>query len=136
MLWVVKDLDNVIAQWGKLGFIQVIMLDTVVAELKKTVKPVKIRLAKANFGGANIFWIQPLEEKSVFSEFNNSYGDGAMSLVYRMKSKEALQSELNRLNGIGLDIKEEINIVTKEVNIYYILMDTRNEGKYYRGYTY
>jgi hypothetical protein len=35
MLWVINDLDNVIANWGKLGFTQVIILDTVVAELKK-----------------------------------------------------------------------------------------------------
>lgn len=136
MLWVVKDLDNVIAHWGKLGFTQVIMLDTVVAELKKTGKTVKIRLAKANLGGANITWIQPLGEESIFSEFNNSYGDGVMSLIHRMKSQEALQSELNRLSGIGLDIKDEINIATKEGSLNYVLMDTRNEGKYYLGYTY
>ena len=136
MLWMVKDLDNVIAHWGKLGFTQVVMLDTVVAEFKKTGKTMKIRLAKANLGGANITWIQPLSAESVFSEFNNSYGDGAMSLVHRMKSKEALQAEIKRLNGIGLDIKEEIKILTKEGSLNYVLMDTRNEGKYYLGYTY
>lgn len=136
MLWVINDLDNVIANWGKLGFTQVIMLDTVVAELKKTGKTVKIRLAKANLGGANITWIQPLGGESVFSEFHNSYGDGAMSLVHRMESKEALHGELNRLDVIGLDIKEEINIVTNEENLYYVLMDTKDEGKYYFGYTY
>lgn len=136
MLWVIEDLDNVIAHWGKLGFTQVIMLDTVVAELIKTGKTVKIRLAKANIGGSNITWIQPLGEESVFSEFHNSYGDGAMSLVHRMESKEALQGELNRLSGIGLDIKEEINILTNKGNLYYILMDTWDDGKYYLGYTY
>jgi len=136
MLWVIDDLDNVIANWGKLGFTQVIMLDTVVAKLKKTGKTVKIRMAKANLGGSNITWIQPLGKESVFSEFHNSYGDGAMSLVHRMKSKEALQGELNRLSGIGLNIKEEINILTNKGNLYYVLMDTRDEGKYYLGYTY
>ncbi|MCX6254796.1 MAG: VOC family protein [Bacteroidia bacterium] len=136
MLWVINDLDNVIANWGKLGFTQVIILDTVVAELKKTGETVKIRMAKANLGGANVTWIQPLREESVFSEFHNSYGDGAMSLVHRMKSKEVLQDELNRLSGIGLHIKEEINILTNKGDLYYVLMDTRHEGKYYLGYTY
>lgn len=136
MLWVVKDLDHVSAQWAKLGFNQVIRFDTVVAEFRKTGKTVKIRLAKANLAGANITWIQPLGEESVFSEFNHSYGDGAMSLVHRMKSKEALQAEIKRLNAIGLDIKEEIKILTKEGSLNYVLMDTRNEGKYYLGYTY
>ena len=136
MLWVVKDLDHVIAHWAKLGFNQVIRFDTVDAEFKKTGKIVKMILAKANLAGANITWIQPLGKESIFSEFNNSYGDGAMSLVHRMKSKEALQNELKRLNGIGLDIKEEIKILTKEGTLNYVLMDTRNEGKYYLGYTY
>jgi len=54
MLWVVKDLDNVIAHWGELGFTQIVMLDTVVAEFKKTGKTVRIRLAKANLAGSNI----------------------------------------------------------------------------------
>jgi len=136
MLWVVKDLDHVIAQWAKLGFNQVIRFDTVVAEFKKTGKTLKIRLAKANLAGANITWIQPLGEESVFSEFNHSYGDGAMSLVHRVNNKEALQAEIKGLNGIGLDLKEEIKIITKEGSLNYVLMDTRIEGKYYLGYTY
>jgi hypothetical protein len=136
MLCVIEDLDNVIVHWGNLGFTQIIILDTVVAEFIKTGKTVKIRLAKANIGGSNITWIQPLGEESVFSGFHNSYGDGAMSLVHRMESKGALRGELNRLSGIGLDIKEEINILTNKGNLYYVLMDTWDEGKYYLGYTY
>ncbi|HJZ39930.1 MAG TPA: VOC family protein [Bacteroidales bacterium] len=135
VLWVVDDLTNTMKQWANLGFNQIVDLDTVAAELKIAGKVVKLRVAKANLGGANITWIQPLEEASVFSEFHNSYGDGALSLVHRVENNSALQAELNRLSAIGLNIKEEISIKTNKGNLYYVLMDTRHEGKYYLGYT-
>lgn len=136
VLWVVKDLSNTMAQWAILGFNQVVELDTVDANLKIAGKVVKLRMAKANLGGANITWIQPLGEGSLFSEFHSSYGDGAMSLVHRMENNDVLQAELARLSGIGLKVKEVITIVTDNGNLYYTLLDTREEGKYYLGFTY
>ena len=135
VLWVVNDLTTTMSHWAILGFNQVMDLDTVDANMKMAGKTVRMRMAKANLGGANITWIQPLGEASAFSEFHNSYGDGAMSLVHRMESNETLQAELTRLSGIGLNIKEEINILTSKGNLYYVLLDTRDEGKYYLGFT-
>jgi methylmalonyl-CoA/ethylmalonyl-CoA epimerase len=135
VLWVVNDLNKVIRHWSNLGFNQVVDMDTVNAELKKSGKTVKLKMAKANLGGANITWIQPLGGESVFNEFHTLYGNGAMSLVYRMANEKALLDELNRLSDIGLNVKEEINISTKSGNVNYVLIDTRDEGKYYLGYT-
>jgi len=135
-LWVVDDLTNTINHWKNLGFDQVIDLDTVIADLTKSGKVVKLKLAKANLGGANITWIQPLGEGSIFSEFNRSYGDGAMSLVHRMDNNAELQEEIVRLSGIDLEVKEEIRIETEKGDLYYVLMDTRDEGTFYLGYTW
>jgi len=74
MLWVIEDLDNVIAHWGKLGFTQVIMLDTVVAELIKTGKTVKIRLAKANE------WCIPVKPPIVYEDHINKLGYPGMGM--------------------------------------------------------
>jgi len=136
VLWVVKNLDNAVSHWKNLGFDQVLILDTVTARLRYTGKSVRLKLAKANLGGANITWIQPLEEGSMFSEFHQSYGDGAMSLVHRMVNKKALKEELKRLSAYGLKIKEEMWISTREGDLNYLIMDTWNEGKYYLGFTY
>jgi methylmalonyl-CoA/ethylmalonyl-CoA epimerase len=136
VLWVVDDLNNIIRHWNNLGFDQVMDLDTVNAELKKSGKTVRLKMAKANLGGANITWIQPLGEGSVFYEFHTLSGNGAMSLVYRMANEKALLDELNRLSEIGLNVKEEIIINTKSGNVNYVLLDTRDEGKYYLGYTW
>lgn len=136
VIWVIDDLNNTITHWKNLGFDQVLVLDTVLAVLKAPGQTIVLKMAKTNLGGAHVTWIQPLGGESVFSEFHNSYGDGAMSLVHKMENEEALQDELNRLSKIGLDVREEIDIHTDKGIIHYILMDSRDEGKYYLGYTY
>ncbi len=135
-LWIVDDLDNTISQWNKLGFNEVVRLDTADAYFRNSGIDEKIKIAKANLGGANITWIQPLGSGSVFTEFHNLYGDGAMSLVHRLNSKQELRSELRRLSGIGVKIKEEIKISTREGVLNFILADTFEKGKYYLGYTF
>lgn len=136
VLWVNNDLNNTISHWKNLGFDQIIDLDTVKAVLTLSGKTVPLKMAKANLGGANITWIQPMGGGSVFDEFLSVYGNGAMSLVYRMESEKALQNELNRLAGTGVDVKEKISIETARGNMHYVLMDTWEKGKFYLGYTW
>ena len=135
VLWVVNDLTSTMSHWASLGFNQVIDLDTVDANMKIAGKTVRLRMAKANLGGANITWIQPLEGESVFSGFHGSYGDGAMGLVHRLADNKTLQRELERLSDKGVKVKEEVSIETNRGNFYFVLTDTRDQGKYYLGYT-
>ena len=136
VLWVINDLDKTITHWAKLGFNQVMDMGTVEVDLIKSKKVVKVRMAKANLGGAHITWIQPLGEGSVFSEFYDSYGEGAMSLVHRLDGKKSLQNEIKRLSRIGVNVKEEMVIQSDNGNLSYILMDTREQGTFYLGLTY
>jgi len=112
VLWIVTDLTITIGHWQQLGFNQILDLDTVTAVFKSTGKPVRLKIARANLGGANITWIQPLGEVPLFSAFLRSYGQGAMSLVHRMKDREAVMAEIKRLSGKGVSIHEEISILT------------------------
>ncbi len=134
VIWVVADLQNVISQWEKLGFNQVVMLDDAEMKQVKSGKIARIKVALANLAGANILLIQPVKGESVFTKFHQSYGDGAMSLVHRLDNAEALQDELERLKGVGLDVYDEINIKTSQGNLHYYLMNSREEGKYYLGF--
>ena len=136
VIWIVDDLDNTIIAWNNLGFNQVVNQGTANAHFSKSGVDEQIKIAKANLGGANVTWIQPLGSESVLSEFHDAYGDGAMSLVHRMESRKTLKAELRRLSGLGVQIKEEIKISTEEGELYYVLADTFEKGKYYLGYTY
>jgi len=134
VLWVVGDLDHTISQWNKLGFNQIINLGTANAFMKKSGSMVKIKIAKANLGGANITWIQPMEGESLFTEFHKAYGDGAFSLVHRMEKKKGIRAECRRLAKLGVKVKEEIRIPTRKGELFYVVADTYDKGKYYLGF--
>ncbi len=136
VLWVIDDLENVFAHWDNLGFSQVLVLDTVEARLEQADKKVQLRLALANLGGAHIAWIQPIGGISLFSDFLTDHGNGAMSLVHRLKGAEQLKDEQDRLSSLGVDILEKFSIFTGRGDLKYMLMDTQEEGKYILGFTY
>jgi hypothetical protein len=136
VIWVVEDLEDVMADWKNLGFSEIVDLGTVQANLKSSDEPVPIHLAKANLGGAHIIWIQPLEENSVFARFHEDYGDGAMSLVHDAGDKTALNKELKRLSALGIGLLDEVTIELSQGALRYALMDTRKQGKYILGYTW
>ena len=135
VIWVLDELDNVIAHWQALGFNQLMLLDTVEARLEKANEKICLRVALANLGGARITWIQSTEDQSLFSDFLDSHGEGAMSLIHRLESPEQLLEELQRLSVLGVEILEELTIFTGKGDLHYILMDTREEGKYVLGLT-
>ena len=136
VLWIVDDLDNVIEHWQDLGFSQVMYLDTLEARLSKANEEIKLRLALANLGGARIAWVQPINDPSLLSDFLDSHGNGAMSLIHRFAGPDQQESELDRLSSLGVDILEQLTIYTGQGEINYTLMDTRQEGKYVLGFTH
>jgi hypothetical protein len=136
VLWIIDDLDNVIAHWEDLGFSQVLDLGMREARLSKANEEIKLRLALANLGGAQIVWVQPLNDHSLLSEFLESHGNGAMSLIHRIDGLDQQEKELDRLSKLGVDILEEFSISTGHGDLNYTLMDTRREGKYVLGFTF
>ena len=133
VVWVVDDLDKVDENWKELGFQQIEPLGNVTVTNQKG-KKIKVRMAVANLGGAHITWIEPSSGNSLFSEFHDTYGDGAMSLVHRLNSKSALQDEVNRLSGLGVEVLEKLSFSTPKGKLNITLMDTQEKGKYVLGY--
>ena len=136
VLWIVDDLDNVMAHWEDLGFNQILDLGILEARLSKANEEIKMRLALANLGGAQIAWVQPLNDHSLLSDFLDTHGNGAMSLIHRFDGPDQQERELNRLSKLGVDILEELSISTGQGDLNYTLMDTRQEGKYVLGFIY
>ena len=74
LLWVVKDLDNVVGSWSELGFDQVNRVGEVQGRLGS--EAVKLKVALANLGGFRIVWIEPEQRASVLTDFLELHGDG------------------------------------------------------------
>ena len=136
VLWVIDDLDNVIAHWEDLGFSQILDLGILKARLSKANEEIMLRMALANLGGAQVVWVQPLNDHSLLSEFLESHGNGAMSLIHRFDGPDQQERELDRLSILGVEILEELSISTGHGDLNYTLMDTQMEGKYVLGFTF
>ncbi len=136
VLWVVTDLDKTIQAYSQLGFTEVMNLGTTVIESKYFKNQVKVKLAMANLGGAIVTWIELLDGNSVFHKFRDDYGDGAFSLVHRFPNKQEMKQEVNRLEDLGIRVRDDIVIRTDQESIHMLLMDTEKEGKYTLGFTY
>jgi hypothetical protein len=100
VLWVVSDLENVIAQYEELGFSQVRDFEKTDVISETTGRKTTVKLARAWLGGAVVNWIQPLKGNSLFTLFHDRYGDGAMSLVHRVPDGTDLEDEVLRLGGL------------------------------------
>jgi len=133
VIWVVDDLTKVIEKWKELGFKQIVILGNVTVTSQKN-NQFDVRMAVANLGGAHITWIQPISGNSVFSDFHDTYGDGAMSLVHKLNSKARLQDELERIKETGIEVLDKLSFLTPKGKLNLTLMDTQNEGKYTLGY--
>lgn len=136
VLWVVSDLNNTMAVYEDLGFTSVEDLGKVVFLNESTGQREKIRLACANLGGAQVCWIEPLQGNSLFSAFLEENGDGAMSLVHRFSGEEEMNREVKRLNELGISTLERITLQTGKGDFSFVLMDTREEGKFNLGFTF
>lgn len=135
VLWVVSDLENTIVQYEKLGFSQVLDLGKANVISKTTGEKTVVRLARANLAGALVNWIQPLEGNSVFTGFHDRYGDGALSLVHRLKGDQEMKKELRRMKALGISVLEDITIETSEGSLRFVLLNTEADGKYILGLT-
>ncbi len=135
VLWMVSDLENTMTQYEELGFSQFQDLGKALLISETTGKKSKIRLARANLGGAVVNWIEPLKGNSVLTNFHERHGDGAVSLVHRAPGANEEDQEIRRLDDLGVGILDRIRIETSAGNLGFVLMDTESEGKYILGFT-
>ena len=57
-------------------------------------EPFKIKVAYANLGAAKLELIQPLEGKSIFSEFLKAKGEGLFNINYHLSNYDEMMSKL------------------------------------------
>lgn len=105
--WIVKDLDGVLAYWKKLGLKDI--HDDGIQDFPDTVyrgqkTPLRLRMAFASFGNADIEWIQPVQGASVYDEFLKQHGDGVQHLAYLVASPEDLNKQVNYFKSRGVGV--------------------------------
>jgi catechol 2,3-dioxygenase-like lactoylglutathione lyase family enzyme len=132
--WVVKDLDQVKAGWGKLGFaVQDLGELTGSGSYRGQYGSSRFRLAQARLAGADVVWIQPLDSEGALSDYLASHGEGVFSINYAVPTREALEAEVARLAKLGVGVLQRGEVTTPAGRLTVVHMDTAAEGKYVLG---
>ena len=136
--WVVKDLDVVRQAWTKLGFPAVQDFGEVALTVKRRGRPeqARVRAAMTLLPGLAVYWIQPIEGASAYTELLARHGDGVFSLNHQAQSAAALEAEVARLERLGIGVLQRTEVETGSGTLTIVHMDTAAEGKYVLGLVY
>ena len=132
MIWVVEQLDEVVESWEKLGFTDIDYLERV--ELKLDGRNIDIKAASANLSGSKILWLQPVRDRSLLTDFLESYGSGIYAIIYGANSKSDLKEEIERLKKRRVDVNCEFELKSSDKAVSYCIMKTRDGGTYNMGF--
>lgn len=130
LTWVVKDVDAVTAAWAKLGLtgIEAHGETTLPLEYRGSRTNARVRWTSGHVGAVAVDLYQPLAGKNAWSDFLSRHGDGVMSLLYLVPSREEYERELERLRVAG------VSVLQRGDN--YVYLDTEPQGKYVLGLIY
>lgn len=138
ILWVVKDLDRVAAEWQKLGFSEIRRIGELPSNDVYQGQPIdgRVRLALGRIGDVQVAWIQPLTDAGAYARFLAAHGDGVFSLTHRAPTPEALTREIDRLRALGIEVLQRTEIDADSGSVVLVQMDTEAKGAYSLGLIY
>ncbi len=102
--WVVRDLDETVAAWRKIGVTDIDQPSeqTVHLVYHGHKADARVRRATARFANARVDWIQPLADGSPYADFLDRHGEGVRDVAYRVADPAALDAEIARFRSRGV----------------------------------
>jgi catechol 2,3-dioxygenase-like lactoylglutathione lyase family enzyme len=137
--WVVRDLDQTVAGWRKLGFHGIHVVGNVTFQnvrYRGNRATCVARVAEGLLGDVLVQWIQPAQGDNAYSDFLATHGTGLFSLVHRAPSREALQAEVERMSALGVGVLQTESSQEGSRASIRTYLDTQPQGKYVLGLTY
>ncbi len=132
LTWVVKDMDRAVQGWSKLGLTGVQEYGEVDFQGKYRGKETALRLRVATgfMGDIAVDMLQPTDAGDALSDFLEKHGEGICAIVHEVPSHEALQSEVERMKGLGVGVLQEMSVDAGGGLIEFVYFDTASQGKY------
>jgi hypothetical protein len=136
--WVVENLDKVRPAWERMGLsgIEEHINIQLLGEFKG--KPVTIHAWQitGRLGNLAVDMIQPAEgQANAYTNFLSKHGDGILSIVHEVPSRQALESEIQRMKGKGVGVLQQVTLQGRE-GATYTYFDTEAAGKFALGLVY
>lgn len=137
--WVIGNLDKVRPAWNALGLARI--QEHVNIELTGQFRgqPVTIYAWQitGRLGNLTIDMIQPMEgHANAYTNFLSRHGDGILSIVHEVPSRQAMEQEILRMKGKGVAVLQQVTRQEGGVPITYTYFDTEPDGKFALGLVY
>lgn len=137
--WVVEDIDKVRAAWVALGLSDIEEYPNIQLVGQYHGKPVTIYAWQitAHLGNLTVDMIQPAEaQANAYASFLSKHGDGILSMVHEVPSPQALEKEILRMKGKGVEVLQKVTMQRGKSSLTYTYFDTEPEGKFALGMVY
>lgn len=133
--WVVENIDKVKPAWAALGLsgIQEFPNIQLVGQFRS--KPIIIYAWQitGHLGNLTVDMIQPGEgQANAYNNFLSRHGDGILSIVHEVPTRQALEKEILRMKSKGVGVLQQVTVA----NATYTYFDTEPEGKFVLGLVY
>ena len=129
--FVVKNLDRTVKLWEEIGFRNIRRMGDqeipAVTYLGKK-SPVTLKMAQGEVGGVQILWIEPVKGASDFDKFLKAHGEGIHHLLYRAKSMEELDRQVEHFKSKGVGVAMEIYWSAEQAGRRSVYLETAERG--------
>lgn len=137
--WVVGNIDKVRPAWEALGLTGIEEYPNIQLVGEFRGKPVTIYAWQitGHLGNLTVDMLQPGEgQANAYTNFLGRHGDGILSIVHEVPSRQALEAEILRMKGRGVGVLQQVTVRRDGVPATYTYFDTEPEGKFALGLVY
>src|SRR5215471_13295957 len=137
--WVVGNIDRVRPAWEKIGLADIREHPNIQLSGEFRGKPVTIYAWQitGRLGNLAVEMIQPAEgQANAYTNFLSKHGDGILSIVHEVASRQALADEVQRMTGKGVGVLQQVTMQHETNPVTYIYFDTEPDGKFALGLIY
>lgn len=136
VIWVVGNIDKVRPAWEALGLsgIQEYPNIRMVGQFRG--KPITIYAWQitGHLGNLTVDMIQPGEgQANAYNDFHGKHGDGILSILHEVPSRQALDQEILRMKGKGVAVLQQVTVQRGPAPVTYTYFDTEPAGKFALG---
>ena len=137
--WVVENIDRVRPAWAALGLSGVEEYPNIqlIGQFRGKATTIYAWQITGHLGNLTVDLIQPGEgQANAYTDFLAKHGDGILSIVHEVPSRQALEQEVLRMKRNGVAVLQQVTVQGDPFPVTYTYFDTEPEGKFALGLVY
>ena len=134
--WVVENIDKVRPAWAALGLSGIEEYPNIrlIGQFRGKAITIYAWQITGHLGNLTVDLIQPGEgQANAYTDFLAKHGDGILSIVHEVESRQALDQEILRMKGTGVAVLQQVTVEGDRFPVTHVYFDTEREGKFALG---